>query len=88
MDRKQSVITFKADESMQSALEKIPNKSEFIRAAVQSALNETCPFCAGAGVLNPHQRMHWDNFLKAHKVEPCKSCNGVELRCGEECRHE
>ena len=31
---KRSVITFKADEEMMAELEKIPNKSEFIRAAV------------------------------------------------------
>jgi len=78
---KQSVITFKADEEMCSMLERIPNKSEFIRAAVLAALDESCPFCGGTGTLNPHQRKHWASFLKEHKLEHCKECNGIKILC-------
>ena len=81
MDRKHSVITFKADEFMMAALEKIPNKSEFIRAAILAALDETCPFCSGTGILNPHQKVHWSNFLAEHHLTQCKECNGVEIHC-------
>ena len=35
MERKHSIITFKADEFMMAALENIPNKSEFIRSALK-----------------------------------------------------
>ncbi len=81
MGRKQSIITFKADESMLAALEKIPNKSEFIRTAILAALDESCPFCAGTGKLNPHQRMHWSHFTKEHRLIHCKECDGIEVRC-------
>jgi hypothetical protein len=78
---KRSVITFKADEEMMAELEKIPNKSEFIRAAVYSALQETCPFCGGTGTLSPHQKLHWTKFMQEHQVERCTQCNGVKLNC-------
>lgn len=78
---KQSVVTFKVDEEMSLALERIPNKSEFIREAVLAALDESCPFCGGTGMLNPHQRKHWANFLKEHRLEHCKECNGIKIHC-------
>lgn len=83
--KKQGVITFKADEAMLDALERIPNKSEFIRAAVMSALDESCPLCGGTGNLNPHQRMHWTMFLKEHTLGHCDECDGVTIDCGENC---
>ena len=61
-EKKQAVITFKAEGEMLAALNKISNKSEFIRAAVLNALDETCPFCGGAGFLNEKQRKHWKTF--------------------------
>ncbi|MBO5202130.1 MAG: CopG family transcriptional regulator [Lentisphaeria bacterium] len=87
---KQTVITFKADEQITRALEQIPNKSEFIRAAVLAALDESCPFCGGTGTLNPHQRKHWAAFLKEHQLEHCDECNGVKIHCKHhgEHRHE
>ncbi len=87
---KSSVITFKADGAMIEALEKVPNKSEFIRAAVAAALQESCPFCGGTGTLSPHQRKHWAVFLKEHTLEHCKECNGVKISChhGEKFSHE
>ncbi len=87
---KQTVVTFKADETMSRALDQIPNKSEFIRAAVLAALDENCPFCGGTGVLNPHQRKHWAAFLKDHQLEHCKECNGIKIYCrhGEDQHHE
>ena len=62
-------------------LEKIPNKSEFIRSAVAAALQESCPFCGGTGTLTPHQRRHWAVFLREHTVHHCRKCNGVVIDC-------
>jgi len=84
MEKKNSVITFKADDTMLEELEKIPNKSEFIRDAILAALDENCPFCGGTGKLNPHQKMHWTNFLKKHQLIHCGECNGIEVCCNSE----
>ncbi len=82
-EKKQAVITFKAEGEMLAALNKISNKSEFIRAAVLNALDETCPFCGGAGFLNEKQRKHWKTFAKFHTLKRCRKCDAADL----ECRH-
>jgi len=78
---KQEIITFKVPESLGDALRGLPNRSEFIRTAVVTALDNVCPLCKGAGVIMPHQRGHWDTFLMDHHVEECGACNAVLLIC-------
>lgn len=85
---KNSVITFKADEEMTEALERIPNKSEFIRAAVANALQENCPLCGGTGTLSPHQKMHWTKFLEEHTLKHCRECHGLMIDCHHNIKEE
>ena len=40
--RKQEIVTFKVDEPLLKAMNGIPNRSEFIRAAILSALDSVC----------------------------------------------
>src|SRR5690606_41925285 len=47
----------------------IPNRSEFIRTAILSALQGTCPLCRGTGILTPDQRLHWEEFARSHRSE-------------------
>lgn len=49
---KQEVITFKADEALLDAMRGIPNRSEFIRKAIVSALGSVCPSCRGTGYVS------------------------------------
>jgi hypothetical protein len=77
----QEVITFKADESLLHAMKGIRNRSEFIRAAILSALDSICPVCMGTGVLTECQREHWESFERSHKIEQCEKCSSVHLVC-------
>ena len=78
---KSEIITFKADESLSAALRGIPNRSEFIRAAVLSALDSVCPLCQGTGILSPDQRRHWKTFAADHSVQECDDCHELHLVC-------
>jgi hypothetical protein len=78
---KVDIITFKVPESLREAMKGIPNRSEFIRAAVVAALNNICPFCKGTGVIMPHQLPHWDLFANNHHFEECGTCNAVHVVC-------
>ena len=78
---KQQIITFKADDSIVSAMEGITNRSEFIRAAILAALDGVCPLCRGSGVLNPKQRQHWLEFNQTHAVEMCGHCHELRFVC-------
>ena len=79
--KKDDIITFKVDESLRTALDRIPNRSEFIRAAVQAALQNTCPLCQGTGVLSPDQLSHWNTFALNHKLQRCDDCQAIHLTC-------
>lgn len=78
---KEQVISFKVDKDLQEVLNRIPNKSEFIRASILEALGNKCPLCGGNGILSESQKKHWSVFLKHHTLEKCENCNQVHLRC-------
>lgn len=80
-EKKSAVITFKAEDELLAALEKVPNKSHFIRSAVLNALAETCPLCGGSGFLNARQRKHWSAFAKKHTLHRCGKCDGLSIEC-------
>lgn len=84
MKKKERVFTFKADEQLAESLELIPNKSEFIRKALESALEKKCPLCDGTGSLTPEQRKHMDSFLLLHSLERCNECDAVHFVCRTE----
>ena len=66
------------------ALRGITNRSSFIRSAILTALENTCPLCLGTGILTPEQRVHWDRFAKDHAVQECKVCHEWHLVCSHE----
>ncbi|NLX13264.1 MAG: CopG family transcriptional regulator [Phycisphaerales bacterium] len=72
---KQATISFKAEESLVDILRMIPNRSEFIREAILSALDNVCPLCRGTGILNPKQKSHWEQFAADHPMAECHKCN-------------
>lgn len=79
--RKHEIITFKADEALAGALRGIANRSDFIRSAILSALENVCPLCKGAGTITVDQRRHWDAFTATHPVRECTDCHTFHLVC-------
>lgn len=89
---KQEIVTFKVDEALHDILKSIPNRSEFIRAAILAALENVCPLCRGTGVLSPNQQKHWEQFARRHPLHQCDGCREYVLECenapcGEDLRH-
>jgi hypothetical protein len=80
-DKKEEVITFKVNESLARVLKGIPNRSEFIRNAVLSALDNSCPLCKGVGTFTPDQWRHWEAFSREHPLEECNDCHSLHLVC-------
>jgi len=78
---KAEIVTFKADRPLLEAMNGISNRSEFIRAAVLTALDSLCPLCRGSGILTPDQRKHWDAFALHHGVAECDDCHAIHLVC-------
>jgi hypothetical protein len=87
--KKQEIITFKVDEATSEALRNVPNRSEFIRTAILSALDNVCPLCMGTGILEEDQRKHWERFMVKHRLQRCEDCEAVHLICtNEETLHD
>jgi hypothetical protein len=81
---KTNVVSFKADAALIKELDKISNRSEFIRGAVLAALDSACPLCGGTGLLSPSQKRHWDDFNREHSLEKCEDCQEMYLICRRE----
>lgn len=82
--RKTSVITFKAEPGLAELLRGLPNRSEFIRAAVLAAFESACPLCQGTGILTPGQKDHWDRFARKHSLEECADCHAYHIVCARD----
>ena len=80
---KEQIVTFKVDEGLFKILNRIPNRSEFIRNSILKSLDNTCPLCNGVGILNPCQKEHWEQFTQHHHVAECSDCNSVYLTCDQ-----
>jgi len=78
---KEQTVTFKVDSKLYEQLNKIPNRSEFIRNSIFKALNNICPLCNGTGILNSCQQGHWDEFTEHHHLNQCHDCHSVYLTC-------
>ena len=78
---KQQVVCFKVDAATAAAMQGIPNRSDFLRSAVLSALRNTCPVCRGTGRLSPRQMAHWRDFAKSHAFERCDGCHEYHWVC-------
>ncbi|MEA1910770.1 MAG: CopG family transcriptional regulator [Spirochaetota bacterium] len=82
-ENKQDVITFKVDSALAEIIRMQPNISDFIRKAVLSAIENSCPLCQGTGIITPQQKLHWESFLETHKIEKCNDCDAVHLVCSK-----
>ncbi len=82
--KKEEIITFKVDETLANAMQGIENRSEFIRSAILSALDSTCPLCKGSGILTPDQYHHWNSFATNHFIEECGTCHAFHIVCNSE----
>ncbi len=75
---KQAVVAFKVEEELAEFLNKLPNKSAFIRKAIAAQMSTACPLCNGAGVVTRGLHDHYAPLLERFKQRSCEGC-GHEL---------
>jgi hypothetical protein len=83
MKKKEGIITFKVNGDLLEVIKNIPNRSEFIRAAIMTALESACPLCNGTGLLTPKQKEHWAGFALNHAVKRCEDCDELFIECAK-----
>jgi hypothetical protein len=71
---KSQIVAFKVEEDLAEFLNKVPNKSAFIRKAIIAQLGMTCPLCTGAGVVPRGIHDHYSPILDKYNVRKCDGC--------------
>jgi hypothetical protein len=75
---KTAVVAFKVEEELAELLNKLPNKSAFIRKAIAAQLGMACPLCNGKGVVPRGVHDHYAALLDQLNRSHCDGC-GDEL---------
>jgi hypothetical protein len=75
------IVAFKVEPELAAALDAMPNKSEFIRAAVQRSLASACPLCRGTGIA-PFGGVgdELTKLVQQHPLCVCAGCGVKEPR--------
>jgi len=71
---KTSVVAFKVENELAELLNKLPNKSAFIRKAIAAQLGVACPLCHGKGVVPRGVHDHYAPLLTKFSSRNCDSC--------------
>src|SRR3954462_14030996 len=72
--QKSQIVAFKVEEDLAEFLDKLPNKSEFIRKAILAQFGMTCPLCTGSGG-DPRGIHHPLNpIITSENHRPCEKC--------------
>ncbi len=68
------VVSFRVDRHLAEVLDKLPDKSSYIRDVILRSFYETCPLCLGRGMV-PEELSIWAaKQLKAEKAVACGCC--------------
>src|SRR5947209_2809305 len=71
---KTEVVAFKVEEELAALLNKLPNKSAFIRKAIVAQLGMACPLCNGQGVVPRGVHDHFAPLLGTLNHRHCEGC--------------
>jgi hypothetical protein len=71
---KTAVVAFKVESELADLLNKLPNKSAFIRKAIAAQLGVACPLCNGKGVVPRGIHDHYAPLLEKNRTHSCDGC--------------
>jgi hypothetical protein len=71
---KTEVVAFKVEEELADFLNKLPNKSAFIRKAIAAQMSIACPLCGGSGQVTRWMHDNYAALLARVNHQNCDSC--------------
>jgi hypothetical protein len=71
---KTAVVAFKVEEELADFLNKLPNKSAFIRKAIAAQMSMACPLCAGSGQVSRWAHDNYAPLIAQWKQRACDGC--------------
>ena len=75
--QKSQIVAFKVEQELAEFLDKLPNKSEFIRKAILAQFGMTCPLCIGSGVVPRGIHEHYRPIIAEHNTRACEKCKTI-----------
>ena len=74
---KEVVVAFRVDRHLAEELDRLPDKSNFIRGAIERAFHVACPVCEGRGTVSHETAVYLGGILAKEKAERCPCCGAV-----------
>jgi len=71
---KTQIVAFKVEEDLANFLNKLQNKSAFIRKAIIAQLGMACPLCEGTGTVARGLHEHYTPILLKYNMRKCDKC--------------
>ena len=71
---KLATVAFKVDAELADLLNRLPNKSAFIRKAIAEQLDVGCPLCHGQGVVPRGIHDHYALLIEQNRFHTCAGC--------------
>jgi len=75
---KTEIVAFKVEEDLALFLNKLQNKSAFIRKAIIAQLGMACPLCQGSGTVPRGLHIHYAPVIAKNNIRKCDTC-GTKL---------
>jgi hypothetical protein len=75
---KTQIVAFKVEEDLADFLNKLQNKSAFIRKAIIAQLGMACPLCEGSGTVPRGLHEHYAPVLAKNNSRKCDKCGRRE----------
>src|SRR3954468_23363218 len=69
-----TVVAFKVEPALAELLDRLPNKSAFIRKAIAAQLGVPCALCRGKGIISRGVNEHYAPLLEKYNTRPCVKC--------------
>src|SRR5688500_6337849 len=69
-----TVVAFKVEAELAELLDKLPNKSAFIRKAIAAQLGVACPLCQGKSIVARGVHDHYAPLIEKFSQRNCDSC--------------
>jgi hypothetical protein len=73
-----TVVAFKVEQELADLLNRLPNKSAFIRKAIAAQLGMACPLCRGKGTVPRGVHDHYAPLVAQHSSRNCEGCGHEE----------
>lgn len=74
---KEAVVAFRVDRHLAEELDRLPDKSGFIRGAIERAFHVSCPVCEGRGTVSHETATYLGRILGRERALRCPCCGSV-----------